>query len=462
MSEQLQQQFDAQQERIQKLFDVVLDGRKETQTNADTLHNLLVGIENLGKNVKNMQEEMITWQAGYQDAEREYQDMNEELLQEVPLPTPASRPEVFVNPPPVSIPPAMTSQFKVLNAEHVPQLSAGPSMDESIQARWAKVSTLRKSYPGAPPPANWVPEGFNISKSANQASQATTPQFVNFIGSSSGMPQDTVQNPTNIEGNTSIFNLPQTVGFPPVLLEAYSQQMKEVSGPTKPQPTVSEKENSMQDEDQYSGKEISPGEAARIREEVQGVMKQQFAQVHAHAEAISNLERKLAAQKTISKFVNAVAEEEKIIDLISKSAASLQKSPPSVLPSSPISVASNPSHVGNGGSALRFLYLSSESHPSPPLPLFATMYWKPKEPPCFFGRSSEDAHTWTSLVRHYLTFVGDSDAQQVTYSVTLLRESAHEWYIGYERRHRNPPNDWARLCNLLLERLGSNIYSQEV
>ena len=91
-------------------------------------------------------------------------------------------------------------------------------------------------------------------------------------------------------------------------------------------------------------------------------------------------------------------------------------------------------------------------------------------PPCtrsqkslraFFGRSSEDVHTWTSLVRHYLTFMGGSDAQQVAYSVTLLRESAHEWYIGYERRHKNLPSDWAQLCNLLLERFGSNIRSQE-
>ena len=64
-------------------------------------------------------------------------------------------------------------------------------------------------------------------------------------------------------------------------------------------------------------------------------------------------------------------------------------------------------------------------------------------------------------MRHYLTFMGGSDAQQVAYSVTLLRESAHEWYIGYERRHRNPPSDWAQLCNLLLERFGSNIRSQE-
>ena len=182
--------------------------------------------------------------------------------------------------------------------------------------------------------------------------------------------------------------------------------------------------------------------------------------MRAHAVAISNLEKKLAAQETISKFVNANAEED-VIDLISKCAASLQKSSPLVLLGFPISVASTPSHAGNGGSAPGFSHLSSGSHPSPPPLPFATMHWKPKEPPCFLGRSSDDVHTWTSLMRHYLTFMGGSDAQQVAYSVTLLHESVHEWYIRYERRHRNPPSDWVQLCNLLLERFGSNIYSQE-
>ena len=166
------------------------------------------------------------------------------------------------------------------------------------------------------------------------------------------------------------------------------------------------------------------------------------------------------AHNKSSKTGNASAENE-VIDLITQSVASLQNSQPSVLPSSPISVASTPSQAGNGGSAPGFSHLSSASHPSPPPPPFTTMHWRPKEPPCFFGRSSEDVHTWTSLVRHYLTFMGGSDAQQVAYSVTLLRESAHEWYIGHERRHRHPPSDWAQLWSLLLERFGSNIRSQE-
>ena len=229
LSDQVQQQFDAQQDRIQKLSDVVLESRKEAQTNADTLHNLLVGIENLGENVKNMQEEMIAWQAGYQEAEREYEEMNEDLLKEVPLPAQAVRPQGVVNSLPVSIPLVPTSQFTIPSPGRLPYSTAGPSMEDTRQSDWARLSALKKSYPGAPPPVNWFPEGLNVT-SAVQVSQATIPQFFNFIGSSSGMMPPTVQMSTGMEQNTSIPDLSQTVGFPPKLLETYSQQMEKVRG----------------------------------------------------------------------------------------------------------------------------------------------------------------------------------------------------------------------------------------
>ena len=68
---------------------------------------------------------------------------------------------------------------------------------------------------------------------------------------------------------------------------------------------------------------------------------------------------------------------------------------------------------------------------------------------------------WISLVRHYFTFMGGNDAQQVAYVVTLLRDSAHAWYAAYERRNKQMPRDWAQLSTALLERFGSNIQSQE-
>ena len=104
-----------------------------------------------------------------------------------------------------------------------------------------------------------------------------------------------------------------------------------------------EVESSIQKESQYNGTIISPTEAARIRAEVQGVIKQQFAAARANV---------LAHNKS-SNTGNASAENE-VIDLITQSVASLQKLQPFVLPNSPISIASTPSQAGNGGSAPGF------------------------------------------------------------------------------------------------------------
>ena len=133
-----------------------------------------------------------------------------------------------------------------------------------------------------------------------------------------------------------------------------------------------------------------------------------------------------------------------------------ERTPPPVIPLTPISVSSTlPNGEGNGP----FSRIAQTGNPHPPQSTFATALWKPKEHPCFFGRSTDDVHTWTSLVHH--SFMASSDAQQVAYSVTLLHESAHEWYTGYERRNRGPSKDWAQLSTALLERFGLNIRSQE-
>ena len=150
-----------------------------------------------------------------------------------------------------------------------------------------------------------------------------------------------------------------------------------------------------------------------------------------------------------------------VIDLTRTSGESLQTFAPLTIAGSDVSVASTVPSQKDGGKATVFSHLSRGTDAASASQMFATMQWKPKEPPCYYGRSTEDVHTWTSLVRHYLTFMGGSDAQQVAHSVTLLRNSAHEWYIGYECRNRHPPRDWIQLCDLLLERLGSNNRSQE-
>ena len=81
-------------------------------------------------------------------------------------------------------------------------------MDVSIQAKWAKLFALRKSYPGAPPPTNWVSQGFNVSMNV-QDSQAKIPQFFNFIGSRT----DEVQaaNKTSVNVSASSSQIPNSV-----------------------------------------------------------------------------------------------------------------------------------------------------------------------------------------------------------------------------------------------------------
>ena len=146
----MQQQFDAQQERIQKLSDVVLESSKDTRTNADTLHNLLVGIENLGENVKNMQEEMIAWQAGYQEAEREYDRYECRIAARSTSHSTGSKATRSCKFPHQYLyhqfrPPSSQSRVRA----QLPQFSAGPSMDDTRQSDWARLSALRKSYPSA-------------------------------------------------------------------------------------------------------------------------------------------------------------------------------------------------------------------------------------------------------------------------------------------------------------------------
>ena len=84
-------------------------------------------------------------------------------------------------------------------------------MDDSIQARWAKMSALRKSYLGAPPPANSGSQGFNVSSNV-QDSQARILQFFNFIGSSSGNVNAAIEVPV-----TKSADSPMKKNLPPIL-----------------------------------------------------------------------------------------------------------------------------------------------------------------------------------------------------------------------------------------------------
>ena len=96
---EVDRKFAVQQDEIKSLSTAILEQQKSLQSNNDTLHSVLTGVENLGENVKNLQEEMVTWQTEYQEGEAYYDTMNEQLLQEVPLAPENKEPTVQMTPP---------------------------------------------------------------------------------------------------------------------------------------------------------------------------------------------------------------------------------------------------------------------------------------------------------------------------------------------------------------------------
>ena len=395
---------------------------------------MLTGVENLGDNVRNLQEEMVSWQTGYHEEEEEYANLNEQLLQEVPLapvnPEPTvnvSLPEVptFSKKAPVNPIPHMQTipeETILSGSSNQPVQDLNKEQEQDMQNRWKKLAGVSGSMDV--PTINYK-DGRWI-----QASQSTIPQFFGNNGSQPGVAKTSQPftfgtslprriNPTQV-GDV-------TTGKPSVRFADKNDLATETTAASeRTHPTIGETT-------------ISMHEAQKIREDVHAVMHEQFAEGRAALRA--NLGLPTEEVSTSGKAAST-----RTIDLVSSSVNTGGNSVPRSSFGSPVPVT-------NPGSA-------SPSVTSGAQP-FATAAWKPKEPPCFFGRSAEDAHTWVSLVRNYLTFMSGSDAQQVAYTATLFREAAHEWYISFEHRNRSPPRDWAMLVAALLHRFGSNIRSQE-
>ena len=103
VTENVEQRLNLESLRIDTVTESVQKAQKAAEDNAELLQNLLVGVENMGENLKKFREEI-------HNTEREYQEMNAELLTEVspsvpaatePMQTsftPVSAPQFFVNP----------------------------------------------------------------------------------------------------------------------------------------------------------------------------------------------------------------------------------------------------------------------------------------------------------------------------------------------------------------------------
>ena len=90
MSEAVEQRLTLHSVRMNSISDFVQEARKTSAENAENIKNLLVGIENLGENVKQLREEMRGWeepemQDATDKAEQELIDLMEEAPASAPI-----------------------------------------------------------------------------------------------------------------------------------------------------------------------------------------------------------------------------------------------------------------------------------------------------------------------------------------------------------------------------------------
>ena len=103
--------------------------QKTAEDNAELLQNSLVRVENMGKNLKKFREDMESWKTPeFQDAEREFEDVAQKMMQEVAVSVPAvTEPENIPVIPILSVP-----QFSVHPNATTPH-SLGILLDTEIQ-----------------------------------------------------------------------------------------------------------------------------------------------------------------------------------------------------------------------------------------------------------------------------------------------------------------------------------------
>ena len=91
MSEAVEQRLTLHSVRMDSISDFVQEARKTSAENAENIKNLLVGIENLGENVKQLREEMRGWEEPeMQEAtEKEEQELID-LMEEVHVSSPVA------------------------------------------------------------------------------------------------------------------------------------------------------------------------------------------------------------------------------------------------------------------------------------------------------------------------------------------------------------------------------------
>ena len=147
VAENVEQRLNLQSNRIDNVTESVQKAQRAAEENAELLQNLLVGVENMGENLKNFREE-------FQNAERDYEVVNEELLTEVPLSLPA-----VSEPSQIPFTSVSAPQFPVNPTIPIPS-SSGITSDPGLQSMQERLSAIRQPGSGPfIPPVSEVPAG---------------------------------------------------------------------------------------------------------------------------------------------------------------------------------------------------------------------------------------------------------------------------------------------------------------
>ena len=337
------------------------------------MHNMMIGMENLNDTMKQLKDEMRGWE------EPQEQEILDDLNKEVPAAIPISV-EQFqppAQPSSVTIPilpssdPILFSPVQVSSTDE-PRLSEMQRRLTDVRfghcQPMVELEGHRVPYPGEP---SSTPSGvINENKAANintSQPRRIIPNPVSFpfpIYSDEEKRVGTEQVARRFLGSdVRIARADEdTVGN-----ESTTHQHSGVSRPTIGETT------------------ISPTQEEAIRDEVRSTLRKIFPGI---------------GQTIGQPGMSAV-------DLTGEP----QHSVPVAIAGSEVLVASTRPNNGAGENPNSFSRLMASTRAANPAQTFAHVQWRPKEPPCYFGRSNEDVHTWTSLVRHYLTFMGGSDAQ---------------------------------------------------
>ena len=79
---------------------------------------------------------------------------------------------------------------------------------------------------------------------------------------------------------------------------------------------------------------------------------------------------------------------------------------------------------------------------------------KPRDPPTFAGRTSDDPEVWIGQVSNFFRLVGGSKAKQVAYASTLLTGVAQTWWQRLVKAGKEP-RSWRKMAAQLVSRFSN-------